>query len=200
MTTKTINKLNIYKFILRILKYPLFHNIFFSLIFIISFNFWYSILLLLTSKIKDTNIFYLMFKTSIFFGILYLIICHIRNKKLQQLFISVLAIILACLLIPKNYAYAESIQILSQLQRHQLHLLKARIELEEFGSIAPHLFTIFNSQFDGLWYMDVPTHAPKYGNIQNHLLSNVSDFSGGNRKQFIARFQLNNHCLPDISK
>ena len=80
MTTKTINKLNIYKFILRILKYPLFHNIFFSLIFIISFNFWYSILLLLTSKIKDTNIFYLMFKTSIFFGILYLIILYLLSK------------------------------------------------------------------------------------------------------------------------
>ena len=198
--TRVVNKSNVYLNYQYIFNNHLFHNLLIFTIFRILFKPLYSILLLLTSKIKDTNIFYLMFKTSIFFGILYLIICHIRNKKLQQLFISVLAIILACLLIPKNYAYAESIQILSQLQRHQLHLLKARIELEEFGSIAPHLFTIFNSQFDGLWYMDVPTHAPKYGNIQNHLLSNVSDFSGGNRKQFIARFQLNNHCLPDISK
>ena len=146
--TRIINKSNICLHFQCIFNNHLFQNLLILTIFRVSFNPLYSILLLLTSKIKDVYYFYLMFKTSIFFGLLYIIIFCIHNKKLQQFFICVLGIILACILIPKHYAYAESVQILSQLQRYQLHLLKARIELEEFGSVVPHLYTIFQSPHD----------------------------------------------------
>ena len=78
--TKRINILKTYKFILQILKQPLLHNILFFYIFLISFNFWYSILTWYITTTKDIYYFYLMFSTSIFFGALYLIICYIASK------------------------------------------------------------------------------------------------------------------------
>ena len=48
------------------------------------------------------------------------------------------------------HAQAESIQVLTQLQRYQLNLLQARIQLDKFGSATPHLFTIFHSHFDNM--------------------------------------------------
>ena len=48
------------------------------------------------------------------------------------------------------HARAESIQVLTQLQRYQLNLMQAQIQLNKFGSTAPHLFTIFQSHFDNM--------------------------------------------------
>ena len=106
---------------------------------------------------------------------------------------------------------AESTRVLTQLQHYQLNLLQARIQLNKFGSTAPHLFTIFQSHLDQMWYIDAFTHTRNYKSrdgsiINNHFLLN-QDFYGYRRNQYIARFQLNNEIeiwkwkkFEDISK
>ena len=95
-------------------------------------------------------------------------------------------------------AHAESIQILTQLQRYQLTLLQARIQLDKFGSTAPHLFTLFQSNFDNMWYIDTFTHTKTYNNLTNYNLHKLFDFNGNRIPQYIARFQLDNKDLPKI--
>ena len=78
---KLINIKRCYKFLLDTLKNPLFHNILILTIFLLTIKFWYRFLVLFLTSLKDEYYFYLLLKTSIFFGILYLLYCYIFRKE-----------------------------------------------------------------------------------------------------------------------
>ena len=78
---KLINIKKFYKFLLENLKNPLFHNIIILTIFLLTIKVWYRFLVLFLTLLKDEYYFYLLLKTSIFFGILYLLYCYIFRKE-----------------------------------------------------------------------------------------------------------------------
>ena len=61
----------------------------------------------------------------------------------------------------------------------------------------PHLYTIFHSPHNHMWYIDIATHTKKYDSIANYFLHS-RDFVGKGKNQYIARFQLDNRNLPKI--
>ena len=192
--------LKFYKFIHNIFKQPMFLNIFILGIFLVSIRFWYIFLVMFTTWLKDVHYFYLVFKLFLCFMGWYFICCYHERRKIMHLILSVLFVFLIFLSVTtRPPAQAESIQILTQLQRHQLTLLQSRIQLDKFGSTAPHLFTLFQSNFDNMWYIDTfYTYKNLYNNVTNYKLHRVFDFNGNRIPQYIARFQLDNKDLPKI--
>ena len=81
------------------------------------------------------------------FGVFCLQIYYrIEKKTVHFIFASIILFILFCISILSKVpvAHAEELKIVTQLQHHNLTLLKARIELIKFPNQIPHFFTIFN--------------------------------------------------------
>ena len=128
-----------------------------------------------------------------------------QKKYIKAFIINLLCSFIVCWSITRlpggihHIAHTESTQILTQLQHYKLNLLQSKIQLKEFGSTVPHLYTIFHSPSNYQWYIDIATHTKKYDGTANYFLHN-SNFLGKNKNQYIARFQLDNNNLPEIWK
>ena len=146
MMFKSKYLLSFYKFIHKSFKQPMFLNILILGIFLVSIKFWYMFLSVFSTWLKDAHNFYFLFDVIICVAwICVSAYYQEKGKHLLSLFINISVSFIVCWSITQmpcaHTAYAESTQILTQLQHYKLSLLQSRIQLKEFGSTMPHLYS-----------------------------------------------------------